>query len=1061
MLISEVSIHRPIFATVLSLMLLVVGFIGLTRLWAGIRELPDVQAPVVSVETRYRGASPEIIETKITQPIEDRIAGIEHIEKIRSSSMDERSQISVEFSLDRNIDEAANDIRDRVGRVVGSLPEEAEAPEIAKADANAEPIIFVTLSSDSLNSLELTDYAERYVVDRFAALPGVARVRLNGARRYAMRIWVDRTALAARGMTVNDIEAALSRENVQIPAGRIESEAREFVLNTATGFETAEDFRALIVGRGPDGYLVKLSDVADVELAAENERTISRTNRISGVSIGIEAQPNANALEVAKFVRAEIDALNKDLPPGTQLSIIIDRAVYIEASLHEVFIALAISFTLVLLVIYAFLGNWRATLIPAVTIPIAILAACAAMNAMGFTLNVLTLLGMVLAIGLVVDDAIVVLENIYRRIELGQQSLLAALDGSKEIGFAVIATTLVLSAVFVPISFLGGRVGRLFSEFGFTLAASILFSCLVALSLTPMMTSQLFRGGAQRSRVSEHVAALFDTLSRWYGAFLRGMLRHCWAVVTVATVAFVAAVALMLTFQRESTPNDDRGAVRVVLNGPEGATLQYMDGYARQLEDIIEAEMQEFGDIQRFNIRVPGGGAAAGLGEVNRAQSFVVLNDWGNRTRSADEIAASLRRKVANLPGVRASVVTPTAFNWGGADPFKAVLGGPDYETLSAWSQKIVDIAQENPGFQNIDTDYKERKPQIKVSIDRARAAELGLSLEGIGRTLETMMGSRIVTTFIKSGREYYVILQGRVEDRASPTDLDNLYMRSERGGELVPLSSVVKLEELATSSARNRFDRLRAITISANLAPGYSMGEAVDFITRAVETELPPGAKLSFDGEAHEYLKSSASMAWTLGGALLVVFLVLAAQFESFKLPFVIMTTVPLALIGAVAGMWLHDISLNIYSQVAIVMLVGLAAKNGVLIVEFANQLRDRGVEFMEAIVEASTTRLRPVLMTSLCSAFGAIPLLIAVGAGAENRKPIGAVVLYGVLISMVLTLIVVPAVYALMARNTRTPRYWTRLIEKMREAQDRLTPAAPAVHRAAEEGPPRHDAG
>jgi multidrug efflux pump len=1061
MLISEVSIHRPIFATVLSLMLLVVGFIGLTRLWAGIRELPDVQAPVVSVETRYRGASPEIIETKITQPIEDRIAGIEHIEKIRSSSMDERSQISVEFSLDRNIDEAANDIRDRVGRVVGSLPEEAEAPEIAKADANAEPIIFVTLSSDSLNSLELTDYAERYVVDRFAALPGVARVRLNGARRYAMRIWVDRTALAARGMTVNDIEAALSRENVQIPAGRIESEAREFVLNTATGFETAEDFRALIVGRGPDGYLVKLSDVADVELAAENERTISRTNRISGVSIGIEAQPNANALEVAKFVRAEIDALNKDLPPGTQLSIIIDRAVYIEASLHEVFIALAISFTLVLLVIYAFLGNWRATLIPAVTIPIAILAACAAMNAMGFTLNVLTLLGMVLAIGLVVDDAIVVLENIYRRIELGQQSLLAALDGSKEIGFAVIATTLVLSAVFVPISFLGGRVGRLFSEFGFTLAASILFSCLVALSLTPMMTSQLFRGGAQRSRVSEHVAALFDTLSRWYGAFLRGMLRHCWAVVTVATVAFVAAVALMLTFQRESTPNDDRGAVRVVLNGPEGATLQYMDGYARQLEDIIEAEMQEFGDIQRFNIRVPGGGAAAGLGEVNRAQSFVVLNDWGNRTRSADEIAASLRRKVANLPGVRASVVTPTAFNWGGADPFKAVLGGPDYETLSAWSQKIVDIAQENPGFQNIDTDYKERKPQIKVSIDRARAAELGLSLEGIGRTLETMMGSRIVTTFIKSGREYYVILQGRVEDRASPTDLDNLYMRSERGGELVPLSSVVKLEELATSSARNRFDRLRAITISANLAPGYSMGEAVDFITRAVETELPPGAKLSFDGEAHEYLKSSASMAWTLGGALLVVFLVLAAQFESFKLPFVIMTTVPLALIGAVAGMWLHDISLNIYSQVAIVMLVGLAAKNGVLIVEFANQLRDRGVEFMEASVEASTTPPRPRLMTSLCSAFGAIPLLIAVGAGAENRKPIGAVVLYGVLISMVLTLIVVPAVYALMARNTRTPRYWTRLIEKMREAQDRLTPAAPAVHRAAEEGPPRHDAG
>jgi multidrug efflux pump len=916
----------------------------------------------------------------------------------------------------------------------------------------------VNLSSDSLGSLELTDYAERYVVDRFAALPGVARVRLTGDRRYAMRIWIDRTALAARQLTVNDIEGALNKENVQIPAGRIESQSREFTLNTDTGFETPEDFRNLVIGRGPDGYLVRLADVADVELAAENERTIARTNRVPGVTVGIEAQANANALEVAKFVRAEIAALNKDLPPGTQLGINIDRAVFIEASLHEVLIALAISFTLVLAVMYAFLGNWRATLIPAVTIPISILAACAAMSALGFTLNVLTLLGMVLAIGLVVDDAIVVLENIYRRIEHGEPSLLAAIDGSREIGFAVVATTLVLSAVFVPISFLGGRVGRLFSEFGFTLAASILFSCLIALSLTPMMTSQLFKKGATRSRVSDRVAELFQHLTRWYEGVLRRALRHCWAVIGVAVIGFAASVALLMTFQSESTPNDDRGAVRIVLNGPEGSSLQYMDGYARQLEDILEAEMKQYGDIQRFNIRVPGGGGGGGgTGEVNRAQAFVVLNDWDDRERTADEVATSIRRKVNDLPGVRGNVVTPTAFNWGGADPFKAVLEGPDYETLSVWSKKIMAVAQENPGLLNVDTDYKERKPQIKVSIDRARAAELGVSLESIGRTLETMMGSRIVTTFIKSGREYYVILQGRVEDRASPTDLDNLYVRSDRGNDLIPLSSVVKLEELATSSSRNRFDRLRAIAVSASLAPGYSMGEAVDFMTRAVETQLPPSAKLSFDGEASEYLKSSQSMYWTLGGALLVVFLVLAAQFESFKLPFVIMTTVPLAIVGAAAGMWIHGISLNIYSQVAIVMLIGLAAKNGVLIVEFANQLRDRGVEFMDAIVEASTTRLRPVLMTSLCSAFGAIPLLLAVGAGAENRKPIGAVVLYGVLISMVLTLIVVPAVYTLVARNTRSPRYWTRLIEKMRDTQGKLVPAA---HRAAEDTP-GHDAG
>jgi multidrug efflux pump len=1054
MRISEISIHRPIFATVISLMLLVVGLIGLTRLWSSIRELPDVNPPVVSIETVYRGASPQIMETKVTQPIEDRIAGIERIDKLRSSSSDERSQISVEFDLDRDVDEAANDIRDRVGRVVSALPEEAEAPEISKADVTAEPIIFVNLSSTTLNSLELTDYAERYIVDRFSALPGVARVRLSGDRRYAMRIWIDRTALAARALTVNDIEAALRRENVQIPAGRIESRQREFTLNTATGLETPEDFRNLIIGRGPDGYLVRLADVADVQLAAENERTIARTNRISGVNLALEAQTNANALEVARHVRAEVAALNPDLPPGTQLGINIDRAVFIEASLHEVMIALIISFTLVLLVMYAFLGNWRATLIPAVTIPISILAACAAMSAMGFTLNVLTLLGMVLAIGLVVDDAIVVLENIYRRIEHGEPSLLAAIDGSREIGFAVIATTLVLSAVFVPISFLGGRVGRLFSEFGFTLAASILFSCLVALTLTPMLTSQLFRSGARRSRVSEWVSDLFRSMSAWYENMLRHVLRHPVTVVAIALVVFAAALGLMATFQRESTPTDDRGAVRIVLHGPEGASLSYMEGYARQLEDILEAESARYGDIVRFNVRVPGGGGG-GVGEVNRAQAFVVLKDWGERDRSAQDVAESLRKQVSELPGVRASVVTPTAFNWGGADPVKAVIQGPDYETLSEWADKLVAYAQTNPGLVNVDTDYKERKPQIRVSIDRSRAAELGVSLESIGRTVETMMGSRIVTTFIRSGREYYVILQGRSEDRASPTDLDNLYVRSERGS-LIPLASVVRMEEVATSAQRNRFDRLRAITVSAGLAPGYSMGEAVDFFRRAVETQLPPSAKLAFDGEAREYLKSSQSMYWTLAGALLVVFLVLAAQFESFTLPFVIMTTVPLAMVGAAVGMWLHDISINIYSQVAIVVLIGLAAKNGVLIVEFANQLRDRGVEFMQAIVQASATRLRPVLMTSLCSAFGAIPLLLAVGAGAENRKPIGAVVLYGVMISMVLTLVVVPAVYTLVARNTRSPRYWTRLIEKLREAQQGLPLPA---HRPAE--PARHDVG
>ncbi|HKE43045.1 MAG TPA: efflux RND transporter permease subunit [Steroidobacteraceae bacterium] len=1046
MKISEFSVHRPVFAIVISLLLVVVGLVCLSRLWQTVREFPDINPPIVSIDTSYRGASAQIVETKITQPIEDRIAGVEMIDKLRSSSADERSRITVEFDLERNVDEAANDIRDRVGRVINDLPIEADPPEIAKADSNDDPIIYLNLSSSTMNVLDLTDFAERNIVDRFAALPGVARVQLTGSRRYAMRVWIDRQALAARAMTVGDIENALRRENVQVPAGRLESQQREFTLNTATGFDTDADFRSLVLGRGAGGYLVRLGEVASVELAAENERSVARTNGIPGINIGMVAQSKASALEVAHAVRNEVAVLSQDMPKGTQLAVHVDRAVFIEASMREVMIALGISLCLVLIVIYAFLGNWRATLIPAVTIPISIIAACAVMYALGFTINLLTLLGMVLAIGLVVDDAIVVLENIYRRIEHGEQSLLAAIDGSREIGFAVIATTLVLSAVFVPISFQTGRVGRLFSEFGFTLAAAILFSCLIALTLTPMMSSQLFAKGAMRSRTSELVDTAFGRLSGAYGRVLGRAISRPWMIIGAAAVLFAATILVFLQLPQETTPNEDRGVIRVLLTGPEGATMDYMERYARQLEDIMHAEA-EHGDIKRYNTRIAPGGLS-GNGEVNRAVGFIVLEDWGRRTRSASEIAAILQRKASLLPGVRASVFTPTAFNWGATAPVQAVLQGPDYEQLRQWSEKILKRAEQNPGLDNLDTDYKERKPQMKVSVDRNRAADLGVSLETIGHTLETMLGSRIVTTFIKQGREYYVILQGRSQDRASPNDLDNLYVRSDRTGELIPLSSMVRLDESATATQLNRFDRLRAITVSAGLANNYSMGEAIEFFRQAVKEELPPSAKLAFDGESREYLKSSSALYWTFLGALLIVFLVLAAQFESFTLPFVIMTTVPLAMVGAIVGLWLYGMSINIFSQIAIVMLVGLAAKNGVLIVEFANQLRDRGVEFVDAVRQASLTRLRPVLMTSLCSAFGSIPLLLAHGAGAESRQAIGVVVMWGVMLSMVLTLVVVPAVYAVTARNTRSPKYWTRIIERLKQAQpSSATESAPGA--------------
>jgi len=1032
MRISEISVHRPILALVISLLLVVIGLVALTRLWSTMREFPDINPPIVSIDTRYLGASAEIIETKVTQPIEERVAGLEGIETLKSTSIDGRSRINLEFDLDRDVDAAANDVRDRVSRILGNLPDQADPPEIVKADSSAEPVMYVNIASDKMTTLELSDYVERNIADRFAAVPGVARVQVMGDRRYAMRIWLDAEALAARRLTVNDVESALRRENVQLPAGRLESRTREFVLNTATGLTTPDDFRQLVVGRSPDGYLVRLGEVANVALAAENERTISRTMGVAGISIGLEPQSNANALAVAAAAHAEIDAINSELPAGTSIGINVDRSEFIKSSMREVLIALGISVLLVLIVIYAFLGSWRATVIPAVTIPVSIIGACTAIYAMGFTINTLTLLGIVLAIGLVVDDAIVMLENIYRRIERGENSLLAAIDGSREIGFAVVATTLVLVAVFLPISFLSGRIGRLFAEFGFTLAASILLSCLVALTLTPMMTAQLFRGGAVRSRISVTIDALFHRMSERYRSLLGRALDRPWLIVGGALAIFAVAIALFVRLPEEATPQDDRGMVRVMLFGPEGASLEYMDDYAARLEAIFAAEAAR-GDISRHQVRVPGGGGSVGS-EVNRVMGMVVLKHWDERRRSAREIADSIQREVALLPGVRSSVTTPSAFNWGGQDPLQAVIMGPDYETLAAWRDKLIERASTNPGLVNIDSNYKERKPQMDVAIDRNRAADLGLSLDAIARTLETMLASRTATTFIMGGREYDVILQGRSEDRSSPTSLENLYVRSDSSGDLVPLASVVQLDEAATATQLNRFNRLRSITISAGLAGDYSMGDAVRYFRQIVDEELPPTAKLDFDGESREYLKASQSLYWTFFGALLIVFLVLAAQFESFVLPFIIMTTVPLAIVGAVGGMWLYGISVNVFSQIAIVMLIGLAAKNGVLIVEFSNQLRDRGVAFKDAIVQASVIRLRPVLMTSLCSAFGALPLLLATGAGAESRQPIGVVVVYGVLISMVLTLLVVPAVYALIAQGTRTPQYWTRIISRMR---------------------------
>jgi multidrug efflux pump len=1027
--LSELSIRRPVFATVLCLLLVFVGLLSLSRL--AVREMPRIERPSVSVQTFYRGASAQVIESRITQPIEDALAGIEGIEKIVSSSSDENSRISIEFSINRNMDEAANDVRDRLSRLVAALPQEADTPQLLKFDGGDSQVAFLNLRSDKLSLMELTDYAERNILDRYSALPGVARAALVGARRPAMRIWPDRQAMAARGLTVSDIETALRTQNLELPAGRLESLDREFSLRTDTRLTTEEQFRNLIVQRGNDGYFVRLGEIAEVRLAPENERSASRSDGVPGVNFTIQQQSDANALEVAKAVEALTKELSATLPDHMQLSVLINNGAFIQASLTEVELAIFFSLGCVLIVIYGFIGDWRATLIPALTIPVSIIASAIFIYAMGYSINTLTLLAIVLAIGLVVDDAIVVLENIHRHLETGRDGPLAALYGSREVGFAVIATTAVLITVFLPLSFLTGTIGRLFVEFGLTLAASIFISCIVALSLVPMLSSKLLKPGAMHGRVSQFIDSVFMRVSKRYERILQALVPRSVAVIAVALLLFGGSIALFTQIRSEGAPVQDSGFIMTSIIGPEGASFEYMDRVTRQVEDIIRT-MPGSEDFRRVYSTVPSGiGGSSGM---NRANVNVALVDFSERTRSAMEIASAIQRQLTNIPEVQITSRVSGMSGFGAnAQVATFVLQGPDYETLSNWRELLLPQLLENPAFSRIDVDYQERKPQMLVKIDRDRVAELGVSLQALGQTLETMLGSRIVTTYVEAGREYNVVVQGARAERATPDDLSNFYVRSQRTNELIPIANLAWLEETAVAQELKRFNRLRAITFTIRLQDGASQGDAVNFMRRLVAEQLPESASLDYDGATREYLQSTSELYWTFAWALLVVMLVLAAQFESYINALVIMATVPLAVIGAVLGMYLSDVTINIYSQIAIVMLIGLAAKNGVLIVEFANQLRDAGVEFRDAIVQASTARLRPVLMTTFCAAGGAIPLYFAHGAGAENRHPVGVVIIYGVIVSMLLTLFVVPAVYALLARNARTPQAVSRMLDKL----------------------------
>ncbi len=1051
MILSDISIRRPVFATVINLLIVVAGIIAFTKL--PLREYPDIDPPIISISTVYLGANAEVVESRVTQVLEESLSGIAGIDTIESKSEDGVSSIQIEFELSRNIDDAASDVRDRISRVTKDLPDDAEQPNISKADADTDQIVWISVQSPSRSALELTDIADRYMRDRLSTIDGVSAVIIGGERRYAMRIWIDRNELAARELVVSDIENALLRENIELPAGRIESLNSEFIVRVDRAYKTVDDFRKMIIRRGDDGYLVRLGDVARVEIGPKSERTDLRSNNQSAVGLGIGKQAKANTLDVAHKVVAEMHQIQKDIKgqfPDIELALAYDASKFIEASIHEVYMTLAMTVILVTLVIYFFLGDWRATLIPAVTIPVSIIGAFIVLFALGFSVNLLTLLALVLAIGLVVDDSIVVLENIYRRVEGGEPSLAAAQRGTNQVAFAVIATTLVLVAVFIPISFMEGDVGRLFTEFAWAIVGAVLFSSLVALSASPMMASKFLagRGGhTQKNIVTRWINRRIDAFESGYRRQLASFINHPFLVILGVLLLGGLGYYFYRAVPQEYAPVEDRGVIFTIMIAPEGSSLEYTKANMRKVEEKLGALLSPenggpkdgTGEAHRVVSIVPG--AFSATGSVNTGIAIALLKDWGER-RYAGQIQNDLFMKFFEIPGVWAFPVLPPSLGQNPqSTPVQFVIAGDNYDDLVKWRDALLVKARENRRLVDLDWDYKEGKPQIRLRLNTTRAAELGVSTAQIGSTLQTMFGSREVTTYLDRGEEYDVVLQGRYQDRLSPTDMNNVYVRSERTGKLIPLSNLLSIEETADAGSRGRFNRMRAITITASLVPGYSLGAALDYLEDAARTSLPSEAQIDYKGQSRDYKQAGAAMLFVFLLALLATYLFLAAQFESFVHPFVIMMTVPFALIGALWGLYVTGATLNVYTQVGLIMLVGLATKNGILIVEFANQLRDEGVEFMEAILQAAQTRVRPILMTSIATIVGAIPLALAMvigGAGAESRFPIGVVIVSGVAVSTVLTLFIIPTFYALLARHTGSPLATTRALEKELEARE-----------------------
>jgi multidrug efflux pump len=1008
MQLAEVSIRRPVLAVVMSLLIVLIGAVSFKSL--SLREYPKIDEPTVTVTTRYVGASAEVVESQVTKPLEDSIAGIDAVDVITSISRAEQSQITVRFRLEKDADTAAAEVRDRTSRVRNRLPQAIEEPVIAKVEADAFPVIWLAFSSDTLNALQINDLVNRVVKPRLQTVTGVADVRIFGERKYAMLVSLDHARLSSYKLTPQDVEDAIRRSNLELPAGRIESTNREFSVSSQTDLTRPGQFGEIVI-RSVNGFPVKLRDVAQIKEDAANDRSAVRLNGRSAISAGVIRQATANPLELSKGVREMIPRLKADLPGDMAIDVANDNSVFIDRSIKNVFQTIVEAVVLVALVIFVFLRTIRASIIPIITIPVSLIGAFAMMALAGFTINTLTLLALVLAIGLVVDDAIVVLENIYRHIEEGLDPFSAAIKGVREISFAVVAMTMTLAAVFAPLAFTPGRTGKLFGEFALALAGAVVVSGFVALTLAPMLSSKFLRHNPNPSWFDRSMERVLTGVSNGYESLLTLILNRArWVVVLVMVGSGVGIAMIYPTMKQELSPLEDRGVILATVNAPDGSTLEYTDRYARSLEKIGQA-YPEFDRI------------FANIGNPTVGQGSVVYRavDWDERKRTTLEIARELGGKFNSLPGVNAFPITPPSLGQGFRErPLNFVIQTSDsYQNLNQLTRQLLEEVAKNPGILSPDVDLRLNKPELRIEVDRVKAAELGVSIEVVARTIETMLGGRVVTRYKRDAEQYDVIVQTLAASRNTPDDIDVIQVRG-RNDTMIPLSSLVKVRESVSPRELNHFGQRRSVSITANLAPDYSLGEAIKFMDEASAKVLKPGYTTELNGTSREFKNSQGALVVVFVLALLFIFLVLSAQFESFIDPFVIMLSVPLSTIGALLALKFTGGSLNVYSQIGLITLVGLITKHGILIVEFTNQLREKGMDMQEALIKASAQRLRPILMTTGAMVLGAVPLALATGAGAESRTQIGWVIVGGMSLGTLLAVFVVPTMYSLLARKS-----------------------------------------